>query len=187
MEDRIDRIVDLAKTGNNNAMRTLYDMNREKIMNLAFKYTGNREDAEEILHDTFITAFSALQKNKLKDPLKFHSWLYRIGMNTSIDFLRREKKHRYTDVEENNLPDKSRSGADPEDELIDNEKDTRISKAISTLSPRQRMIFTLKHHQQMKIREIAATLKCSEGNVKTQLFRAVRSLRNELKPSLMEK
>jgi len=49
------------------------------------------------------------------------------------------------------------------------------------------MIFTLKHHQQMKIREIASTLKCSEGNVKTQLFRAIRSLRNELKPSLMEK
>ncbi|MEN8223087.1 MAG: RNA polymerase sigma factor [Acidobacteriota bacterium] len=186
MEDKFDRIVDLAKAGNNNAMRTLYDMNREKIMNLALKYTGNREDAEEILHDTFITAFSALQRNKLKDPNKFHSWLYRIGMNTSIDFLRREKKHRHTDIGENNLPDNSKSGEDPENELIDNEKETKISKAISALSPRQRMIFTLKHHQQMKIREIAATLKCSEGNVKTQLFRAVRSLRNELKPSLME-
>lgn len=186
MEERVDRIVDLAITGNNNAMRTLYNMNREKIMNLALKYTRNREDAEEVLHDTFITAFSALQKNKLKEPEKFHSWLYRIGMNTSIDFLRREKKHRYTDNTNSNIPDKSRSGADPEIEIINKEKETRITKAISTLSPRQRMIFTLKHHQQMKIREIAASLNCSEGNVKTQLFRAVRTLRSELNPSLTE-
>lgn len=186
MEERIDRIVDLAIAGNNIAMKTLYNMNREKIMNLALKYTRNREDAEEILHDTFITAFSALQRNKLKEPQKFPSWLYRIGMNTSIDFLRREKKHRYTDIDNNNLQDKSRSGADPEKNIINEEKQKRISKAISALSPRQRMIFTLKHHQQMKIREIATSLNCSEGNVKTQLFRAVRTLRSELKPSLTE-
>lgn len=186
MEERIDRIVDLAIAGNNNAMKTLYNMNREKIMNLALRYTRNREDAEEILHDTFITAFSALQRNKLKEAQKFHSWLYRIGMNTSIDFLRREKKHRYTDIDNNNLQDKSRSGADPEKKIINKEKQERITKAISTLSPRQRMIFTLKHHQQMKIREIATSLNCSEGNVKTQLFRAVRTLRSELKPSLTE-
>jgi len=187
MEERIGRIVDLAKSGNSNAMRTLYDMNRQKIMNLALKYTGNREDAEEILHDTFITAFSALNKNKLKDPQKFHSWLYRIGMNTSIDFLRREKKHRYTEVDEGNLQDKSRSGIDPEEEIINKEKNEKIKNAISTLSPRQKMIFTLKHHQQMKIREIAESLGCSEGNVKTQLFRAIRSIRSELKLSLKEK
>lgn len=186
MEERVDRIVDLAIAGNNNAMRTLYNMNREKIMNLALRYTRNREDAEEILHDTFITAFSALQRNKLKEAQKFHSWLYRIGMNTSIDFLRREKKHRYTDIDNNNLQDKSRSGADPEKKIINEEKQKRITKAISALSPRQRMIFTLKHQQQMKIREIAISLNCSEGNVKTQLFRAVRTLRSELKPSLTE-
>jgi len=187
MEDRIDRIVDLAKAGNNGAMRTLYDMNKQKIMNLALKYTGNREDAEEILHDTFIAAFSALQRNKLKEPRKFHSWLYRIGMNTSIDFLRREKKHRTTDMKETSLPDHGISGTDPEDELMGNEKSRRISRAVSSLSPKQRMIFTLKHHQQMKIREIAEALKCSEGNVKTQLFRAVRTLRKELKPTFAEK
>lgn len=186
MEERIGRVVDLAKSGNNNAMRTLYDMNRKKILNLAFKYTGNREDAEEILHDTFITAFSALNRNKLKDHQKFHSWLYRIGMNTSIDFLRREKKHRYTEVDEGNLQDKSKSGIDPEEEIIDKEKSEKITNAISTLSPRQKMIFTLKHHQQMKIREIADSLGCSEGNVKTQLFRAVRAIRSELKISLTE-
>ncbi len=186
MEERIGRIVDLAKSGNSNAMRTLYDMNRQKIMNLALKYTGNREDAEEILHNTFITAFSALHKNKLKDSQKFHSWLYRIGMNSSIDFLRREKKHRYTDIDERNLRDKSKSGIDPEEEIINKEKSEKITKAISTLAPRQRMIFTLKHHQQMKIREIADSLGCSEGNVKTQLFRAVRTIRSELKISLME-
>ncbi len=187
MEDRISRIVDLAKSGNNNAMRTLYDMNKEKIMNLALGYTRNREDAEEILHDTFITAFSALQKNKLKEPKKFPSWLYRIGMNSSIDFLRKEKKHRYTDIDESNFEDKSGSGTDPEDKVINKEKDDKISEAISTLAPRQKLIFTLKHQQQMKIREIADSLGCSEGNVKTQLFRAVRAIRSELKLSLTEK
>jgi len=186
MEERIGRIVDLAVKGNNNAMKQLYDMNREKILNLALGYTRNREDAEEILHDTFITAFSALMKNKLKESDKFHSWIYRIGMNTSIDYLRREKKHRSTDIEGSNLPDNTSAGSDPEEDIIDKEKELKINSAISTLSPRQRLIFTLKHHQQMKIREIAESLNCSEGNIKTQLFRAVRTLRSELVPTLSE-
>ncbi|MCK5005638.1 MAG: sigma-70 family RNA polymerase sigma factor, partial [Candidatus Aminicenantes bacterium] len=82
--------------------------------------------------------------------------------------------------------DKSKSGIDPEEEIINKEKNEKITKAISTLPPRQKMIFTLKHHQQMKIREIADSLGCSEGNVKTQLFRAVRTIRSELKISLTE-
>jgi len=183
MEERIGRIVVLAKTGNENAMKQLYDMNKEKIMNLALGYTRNREDAEEILHDTFITAFSALRKNKIKDPEKFPSWLYRIGMNTSIDYLRREKKHRFSELGDTNVQDHSSSGIDPEKDIITREKELKMNRAILALSPRQRLIFTLKHHQQMKIREIAAHLKCSEGNIKTQLFRAVRVLRSELDPA----
>ena len=186
MEEKIDRIVDLAKAGNNNAMKTLYNMNREKIMNLAIGYTRNREDAEEILHDTFITAFSALKKGQLKKSGSFHSWIYRIGINTSINFLRKEKKYKYSEIDEQKISDSTKTENNPENETIKNEKDKKILKAISMLAPKQRMIFTLKHQKQMKIREISNLLGCSEGNVKTQLFRAIRVLRRELIPEIEE-
>lgn len=187
MNAEMEQTVQLAKEGNRNAMKILYDSHRKQILHLAYKYVRNLEDAEEILQDTFTKALVALKKNKLKDNTRFSSWLYRIGINSSLDLLRKGKKQltEHSDERLQQYPDENPHT--PEQESLRREMGQKIDQAIQKLAPKQRMIFTLKHFQHLKIREIAGHLQCSEGNVKKQLFRAVNTLKKELKPGFMEK
>lgn len=187
MTVEMEKLVNLAKEGNISAMRRLYDQNRARILKLAYSYARNREDAEEILQDTFAKAFFALQKNKLKENKSFSSWLYRIGIHASLDLIKKRGKIKLENLESSLNQNRSIStDLTPEDLTLLSERSQKISNAVECLSAKQRMIFTLKHFQQLKIREIAQHLECSEGNVKKQLFRAIQVLKKELKPYLME-
>jgi RNA polymerase sigma-70 factor (ECF subfamily) len=187
MNADMEETVQLAKEGNRNAMKILYNSHRKQILFLAYKYVRNLEDAEEILQDTFTKAYIALKKNKLKENNHFSSWLYRIGINVSLDLLRKQKKQITEPAEEKHLQQPDVSPATPEQESLRLEMKQKIDQAICKLAPKQRMIFTLKHFQHLKIREIASHLQCSEGNVKKQLFRAVNTLKRELKPDFLER
>jgi RNA polymerase sigma-70 factor (ECF subfamily) len=187
MNADMEQTVQLAKEGNRNAMKILYDSHRKQILHLAYKYVRNIEDAEEILQDTFTKAYIALKKNKLKENGRFSSWLYRIGINVSIDLVRKQKKQAIEQSEESFTRQQPESSATtPEEESMRQEMKDKIDQAIQKLAPKQRMIFTLKHFQHLKIREIAGHLNCSEGNVKKQLFRAVNTIKQELKPDFLE-
>ncbi len=87
--------VALAKTGDRSAMRELYERHRSRIYTLAYRYTGNGADAEDILQDSFIKAFSSLQKCDLNENSYFSTWLYRIAVNCALDHFRR-RRHRDT-------------------------------------------------------------------------------------------
>lgn len=187
MIDETEELVEKAKEGHVGAMRTLYESNREKILRLALSYTRNLDDAEEILQDTFAKAFIGLKKNKLKQNGSFPAWLYRIGINTSLDQLKKNKKARYENYKESeHIHHGSSPVRTPEEEVFRTEITQRLNQSLAFLSPQQRLIFTMKHFQQFKIREIAAHLDCSEGNVKQQLFRAIRRLKNNLLPCVLE-
>jgi RNA polymerase sigma-70 factor (ECF subfamily) len=187
MTIEVEQLVQQAKEGQISAMKVLYDYHRERIMKLAFSYTRNMEDAEEVLQETFAKAFIALKKNKLKENRSFSSWLYRIGINSSLDLVKKRGKIRV----ENFNPDLHHSpqeslGNTPEQQSIRLEMAQVLDQALHFLSPNQRLIFTMKHFQHLKIREIAGHLGCSEGNVKQQLFRAVHRLKRHLGPYLQE-
>jgi len=187
MTVEMEKLVNLAKEGNIGAMRTLYDNHRVRILNLGFSYARNREDAEEILQETFAKAFMALQKNKLKENKSFPSWLYRIGINASLDLVKKRGKIKLENLESSlNLQGDTLTETTPEEITLREEISQKITEAVECLSPKQRMIFTMKHYQHLKIREIAQYMQCSEGNVKKQLFRAVHMLKRELKPHLRE-
>lgn len=187
MTIEVEQLVQKAKEGQVSAMKVLYDYHRERIMKLAFSYTRNMEDAEEVLQETFAKAFIALKKNKLKENRSFSSWLYRIGINSSLDLVKKRGKIRV----ENFNPDlhhplQVASDNSPEQQSIRLEMAQVLDQALNFLSPNQRLIFTMKHFQHLKIREIAGHLDCSEGNVKQQLFRAVHRLKRHLRPYLKE-
>jgi RNA polymerase sigma-70 factor (ECF subfamily) len=187
MTVEVKELVEKAKEGHVGAMKTLYDINRERILKLAFGYTRNMEDAEEILQDTFVKAFVALKKNKLRENGNFPAWVYRIGINTSLDLVKKNKKHRHEKDKAAELIRHERSSVKtPEEEVLQSEITGKLNQSLEFLSPQQRLIFTMKHFQQLKIREIADYLACSEGNVKQQLFRAVRRLKNKLSPYIPE-
>jgi len=178
----------LAKAGDRGAMHELYERNRSRIYSLAYRYAGNVADAEDILQDTFIKAFSSLKKCQLNENSYFATWLYRIAINCSLDHFRRLRRHG-SDVE---LSEKlsaavgNEGDATPESEYVRNESAQLVRRGLERLTRRKRMVVVLRHYQQLKIGEIAATMGCSQGSVKKQLFRALAQLKKELSADLGE-
>lgn len=181
-------LVALAKAGDRSAMHDLYERNRSRIFSLAYRYAGNVADAEDILQDTFIKAFLSLQKCQLNEHSYFATWLYRIAVNCSLDQFRRRRRHADT-VE---WSEKTAAGAEsgetttPEGEFLRSEIRFQVRRGLERLTRRKRMVVVLRHYQQLKISEIAATMGCSEGSVKKQLFRALAQLKKELPSGLGE-
>jgi RNA polymerase sigma-70 factor (ECF subfamily) len=181
-----DNWVVLAKAGDRGAMRELYERNRSRIFSLAYRYTGNVSDAEDILQDSFIKAFASLQKCKLNENSYFASWLYRIAINCSMDHFRRLRRHGNTVALDDDPLKTIEDPVTPEKEFARAEARNLVQRGVKNLSQRRRMIVVLRYYQQLKIAEIAAAMGCSEGNIKKQLFQALRHLREELHPCLGE-
>lgn len=182
-------IVESAQQGDTEAFRMLFEQNRQRIFSLAYQYTKNAQDAEDILQETFIKTYNFLDKYQTENDTSFSSWIYRIGINCSIDFLRRKKKrgHDFSDWDSVEKTYSDDDFSNPEHSARLEELREKISILVEMLSPRQRMVFILKHYQQLSIKEIAELLDCSEGSVKKQLFRAISSIKNPLKKLLWEK
>jgi RNA polymerase sigma-70 factor (ECF subfamily) len=184
-------VVKSAQNGNKEALRLLFEENRQKIFSLAYQYVKNVEDAEDILQETFIKAYRFLHKFEPQNGMRFSPWLYRIGINCSIDYLRRNKKRKLERSDSGDLDSLSSgsgsSGSDPEFTRDRSEIREKIDQTLNRLSGRQKMIFILKHYQELTTAEIAEYLDCSEGSVKRQLFRAVQVVKKHLKGLVMEK
>jgi RNA polymerase sigma-70 factor (ECF subfamily) len=180
--------VALAKAGDRGAMHELYERNRSRIYSLAYRYAGNVADAEDILQDTFIKAFSSLQKCQLNENSYFATWLYRIAVNCSLDHFRRRRHHESKVELSERLAAAAGSEGDatPESEYVRNESASLVRLGLERLTERKRMVVVLRHYQQMKIGEIAVALGCSQGSVKKQLFRALGQLRKELSACMGE-
>jgi RNA polymerase sigma-70 factor (ECF subfamily) len=180
-------LVQAAQAGNRSALRELFERNKRKIFGLAYQYARNREDAEDILQETFIKAFRRIHTFRLREETDFGSWLFRVGINCSIDYLRRNKGRRAELGGEilSVLP-AAAAESDPEQQHARREFWNRIDRSLASLSPRQRMIFLLKHDRQLSIREIAVQLQCTEGSVKTHLFRAVSTIKRGFKNPALE-
>jgi len=181
-------LVQSAQEGSADAFKTLFEDNKRRILNLAYQYTKNLEDSEDIVQDTFIKAYHSLQTFNIRADTNFSAWLYRIGINCSIDHLRRNKKQK-----DNTMPTDDIDGlsdptesTNPHNSSHKREVREKLEQVLNTLTKRQRMIFILKHYQELSIKEIAEYMNCSEGSVKKQLFRAVSVIKKHFKCFLPE-
>jgi RNA polymerase sigma-70 factor, ECF subfamily len=177
-----DDWVAMAKAGDRGAMHELYERNRSRIFSLAYRYAGNAADAEDILQDSFIKAFSSLRKCQLDENAYFATWLYRIAVNCSLDHIRRRRtRDSHAERSVHSPADGENEGsASPEGEYLRSEIRRQVRLGLAKLSKRKRMVVVLRHYQQLKIGEIAVAMGCSQGSVKRQLFRALAQLKKEL-------
>lgn len=175
-------LVARAKSGDNTAFEELYIQNKEKIFNLTFHYTRSPQDAEDLLQETFSRAFLSIHQFNAHDSAAFSTWLYRIGINCSINFIKKRKKQMPQPELNRKIPGDALAceRSNPEETAALNEMLEKLEAGLDSLSPKQRMIFTLKHHEGLKAREIALLMKCSTGSVKKQLNRAMSSLVKKL-------
>lgn len=143
--------------------------NKENYYRLAYSYVRSREDALDVVQESIVRAFSSLKT--LKDTTYLKSWFYRIVINTSLDFLRRNKKYTYLDEEQWEV-----ISTGPGDTY----EDVDLHKALDKLSPKNRTIIILRFFEDMKLSEIARILGENENTVKTNLYSTLKKLRLEL-------
>jgi RNA polymerase sigma-70 factor (ECF subfamily) len=181
MDVEEEALIAAAQKGHEQAFEKLYIRYREAIADLAYKYVGNYQDAEELLQDIFVRSFMAIKRYRPLPDARFFSWVYRIGINCAINFIKKKKR----------MPSQSRSefrendvetgrSLQPEAQYANREIREAFYKGLEALSPKQKMIFILKNSDGMSTVEVASHLNCSKGNVRKQLYRAVVKLREEM-------
>jgi RNA polymerase sigma-70 factor (ECF subfamily) len=187
MEDQ--GLIQSARQGDVESFRQLFETHKQRIFAIAFRYAKNKQDAEDILQDTFIKAFQSLDKFHLEESSSFTSWLYRIGINSSIDHLRKNNKMRdkFFDSDHIDRISSHNDAHNPEHTIRLQDVREKLGAVLSTLTARQRMIFILRHYQQLTTEEIAEYMNCSQGSVKKQLFRAVSTVKGHFKSLITEK
>lgn len=178
------KLVERAKQGDKKALSHLVNTYSERIYNLALRILRNREEAEDILQETFITAFEKL--NGFDGRSSFFTWIYRIATNASLMRLRK-KKLVFQQISDD--PDFQESvesrvfidwSQDPSLNLFDKETKNKLDSAINKLSDIYRSVFVLRDIEGLSIKETSAILNISEENVKIRLRRARQFLRDNL-------
>lgn len=179
-----DKDVVLAKEGNPEAFRRLYEEHRERVFRTACRYSGSRQDAEDILQETFIKAFARIRTFDFRISPNYSSWLLSICVNTALDGLRgrgRRKGSKHVSLAD--LPvEIPADGPDPDVTAARTLAVERIRETLHILSRGQRVIFDMRFNELMDVKDIAGALGCSESTVKTQLARALAKLRKTLGP-----
>ncbi len=184
MDTNSSVVILLAKEGDERAFRQLYEDHYEMIYRLAYRYSRSQQDAEDIMQETFIKAFREIHRFDLGVSTNFSAWIYRIGVRCSLDYLRKRKRRKTDRVESltHTHREPQAQGPSPEQSAIASQTVSRLKNALHLLSPKQRVIFDLRHFQHRALEEISDRLQCSPSTVKKQLQRAVLKLRHQLEP-----
>ncbi len=168
MDDRL--LVQQCLKGSKNAFELLLDKYHKIIFNLAYRMTGQSDDAEDITQTVFIKTYDKL--DSFDPKYQFYSWLYRIAVNESLNFLKAKRKYEELDS------DMITGGKNPEECCLDNELGLRIQAAIMELDPRYRILILLNHFRNCSYKEIAQTLDIPERTVKSRLYTARQLLKD---------
>ena len=151
------------------------------VYRLAYQFAGNHHDAEDIAQDVFIKVYRSLDRFRYDAQLT--SWLYRIVMNACIDHRRRQSPAGwapFTEDAELKMVNTPEEGPGPEDQAYGGQIGEVLAGEVARLPPGQRLVFTMRHHEGLKLAEIADALGLAEGTVKRQLHAAVHRLRAAL-------
>jgi len=174
----------LAKEGHPQAFRALYDLHFEAVYRTAFRFTRSRQDAEDVLQETFVKAFLNIGTFDFKRNASFAAWLGRICVNSAISQIRKRRTRRALETYSltASAQDPPSAGPSPEEAMVLGQMAGRIDETLRLLSPRQQLTFRMKYVEDLKVDEIARELGCSPNSVKKHLGRALAVLRRRLKP-----
>ena len=174
-------LVARAAAGDGLAFHALVERHRAMVYRLAYQFAGNHHDAEDIAQDVFIKVYRSLER--FRQDAQLTSWLYRIVMNACIDHKRRQSPAGwapFTEDAELKMAQTPEEGPGPEDQAYGGQIGDVLEAEIARLPPGQRLVFTMRHHEGLKLSEIANALGLAEGTVKRQLHAAVHRLRAAL-------
>jgi RNA polymerase sigma-70 factor, ECF subfamily len=168
--------------GDRQAFKDIVRLYQQKVFLLAYSILRNREDALDVVQETFMRLF---QKFDAYDrDRSFQAWLLQIAKNQSIDYYRKHHGRRRDLETGQRIEDLPLAAADYRSNPESSELGQVLARNLERLGERQRMIFVMKHFNGLEYREIAQVLGISVGTVKSLHFKAVRNLKNWLSPQL---
>ena len=177
--------VELAKTGDTVAFDKLVELYHSRIYTLTYQMTSNREDAEDLTQEIFVKAFEALPR--FKGRSSFYTWLYRIGINKTINYRKKRNRNRplSLDAMEQEVKQDERyhdlsSKGSPLRNLSLSELQLKLNEAMQGLSEKHRIVVVMHDMQGIPHDEIAKVVGVSVGTVRSRLFYARRQLQADL-------
>jgi len=179
-------LIAAAKARDTRAFELLVERNERKIFSMVHRITRNREDAEDVVQQSFQKTFIHLKK--FQGESLFSTWLTRIAINEALMLLRRKRGSREVPIAESttegetalllDIPD---SGLNPEDSCLQREQERILSAAVSELTPGMRKAIELRELGELSTRETARVMGLSVGAVKARVFHGRRKLRETLR------
>jgi RNA polymerase sigma-70 factor (ECF subfamily) len=189
-EDRASEteLIRQAQKGSRQAFDTLVRQYDQAVLRLALHLLGSETDAQDIAQEAFLKAYRYLANFRFE--CSFYTWIYRIVTNLCLDLMRRRKTRREDpavvmdssgeELDLLGMVSDERASANPGRELERKELGAKIATALDKLTPRERMVFELKHYQGLRLRTIGEMLNTTEETAKNTLFRATKKLRASL-------
>jgi len=182
----IDSLVELAVSGSFEAFDKIMVHYRERLYGVIYNMTLNHSDAADLTQDTFVKAFRSISKFKRKSS--FFTWIYRIGVNLTLTFLKRKRTRKFFSFDQFFGETSSSSSefhfASKENNSIKNtllnELHEKLNEALSKLSDKHRTIIVLFEIDGLSHKEISEIMKCTEGTVRSRLHYAKLQLQSLL-------
>ena len=181
-------LVRQAQAGDTEAFDRLVSRSRTRIFGMIYNMVHNEQDAWDLAQDSFLKAWKSIAR--FRGQSSFYTWMYRIVMNVTIDWLRKKQVKgagaEFDDaIQSKEIDPASRTvphaGPLPHEGMQGRETRDRIDAAIAQLSPEHRAVILMKEIEDMQYREIAESLGCSIGTVMSRLFYARKKLQNLLR------
>jgi RNA polymerase sigma-70 factor, ECF subfamily len=176
-----------ARGGDSEAFRLLVERHSRSVYKVAYRVTGNADDAEDVVQETFLKAYRQL--NRFEERASFGTWLHRIAWNCSVDLLRARPKREQAEEADTleqlgstHAPVTGSVAPSPERLMASVQVSDRVKEAMSRLSPLERAAFVMRHYEGRSIDEISRALEIRENAAKHSIFRAVRKMRVALEP-----
>lgn len=180
-------LIRAAQGGDADAFEQLVRAYDTQVLRMAFNLLHSQEDARDVYQEAFLRVYRNL--SKFRFDCSFATWLYRIVSNLCLDQIRKRKVRKEeapsvttADGEIDRLqmlPDE-RATLDPQRSLLSSELSERVREVLETLSPRERIVFELRHFGGMRLRAIGDSLGVTEEAAKNCLFRATQKMRSAL-------
>ena len=186
MKKSDQELIDEALEGAQTAYRDLMDRHKLTISHIIFKIVNDSEATADLVQETFMKAFTSLAT--YRSEYKFSTWLYRIGANCAIDYLRKQRiktlslnapSEKFEGQSEFDVPDES---FNPEKDMINRQRRVSIDSAIDSLPDKYKKVIVYRHKDNKSYEEIASALDIPVGTVKARIFRARELLKKKLRP-----
>lgn len=177
-----DFLAEQLKRGDERAFRKLVDEYQNMVFSTCFGIVHDYDDADDVVQDVFIEAFRSV--DKFRADSKISTWLYRIAVNKSLNFVRDNKRRKFFQsigaIDAPDIADEGHASDMPYNTLVEKERAEILHKAIDSLPKKQRTAFVLNKYEELSYAEIADVMETSVSSVESLLFRAKKGLQKKL-------